>query len=120
MARGLGTSGASALVRSAGSIATQLNDYKDKMAALQWSSSAQNESDFQTYRDYLSSRINNLNSTGKLSDASRALTLSSSLQSANRSYVSNTIQRTTIGILEVLSDVSLHIPVILLQPNGHG
>jgi hypothetical protein len=96
----LGNVGASALVKSAAGIATQIADYKDKMASLQWNSSAQTEADYATYSQYLDGRIKTLSSSGSLSTASKALTLTGTLQSANRSYVSNSIQRTSQAILE--------------------
>ena len=96
----LGNIGASALVKSAASIASQIADYQDKMAALQWNSSAQTDADYTEYSKYLTVRITKLENAGSLSTASKALTLTSTLQSANRSYVSNSIQRSSIAILD--------------------
>lgn len=96
----LGNVGTSSLLRSANSVASQINDYKDKMSALEWNSSAQTDADWAKYKGYLSGRIGKLSQTGVLSDASKALTLTGNLQSANRSYTSNVIQRSSIAILE--------------------
>jgi len=96
----LGNVGASALVKSAASIASQLQDYQDKLMALSWNSSAQTDADFQEYKTYLTNRIDKLRSAGSLSTSSKALTLTTTLQSANRSYVSNSIQRASMAILD--------------------
>lgn len=95
-----GNIGASALVKSAASIGSQIAEYQDKMQALQWNSSAQTDADYEVYSKYLNTRIEKLSNQGSLSSSSKALTLTTTLQSANRSYVSNSIQRTTINILE--------------------
>jgi hypothetical protein len=95
-----GNIGASALVKSAASLASQVNDYQDKLQALQWSASAQTADDWAAYQDYLDKRIGHLNGTGSLTNASKALSLTSTLQSAQRSFVSNQIQVQAINILE--------------------
>lgn len=95
-----GNIGASALVKSAASLASQVNDYQDKLQALQWSASAQTPDDWASYQAYLDRRIGTLNGTGSLSNASKALSLTSTMQSAQRSYVSNQIQVSAINILE--------------------
>lgn len=96
----IGNVGASALVKSAAGIASQIADYNDKMAALKWNSSAQTVADYTEYSSYLQGRIGNLQSSGSLANASKAISMTGSLQSANRSYVSNEIQRVSIGVLE--------------------
>lgn len=96
----IGNTGASALLRSAASIASAQADYQDKMAALTWSNSAQTDSDWTTYSSYLKERIDHLQGTGSLSNASKALSLTSTVQSAQKSYISNSIQRQSIDILE--------------------
>jgi hypothetical protein len=103
---GLGNTSASSLISAGASTAAKIQQYNDELQAYQWNSSAQTESDWQVYSNYLQGRIGNLNSTGNLSSASKALTLTSSLQSANRSYTSNTIQRESIGILEGTSSAT--------------
>jgi superoxide dismutase len=96
----LGNVGASALVKSAAGIATQIADYNDKVQAIEWGNSSQDDAAFSVYSKYLTDRIAKLQGTGSLSDASKALTMSSTLTSANRSYVSNAIQNTSMNILE--------------------
>lgn len=96
----LGNTSGSALVKSAASIASTVADYNDKIAAQQWSFSAQTDADWQSYQNYLTGRINNLSSTGSIANASKAVSLTSTLQSANRSYTSNVIQRSSQAILE--------------------
>lgn len=95
----LGNVGASALVKSAASIQSQVADYEDKVRALEWNASAQTDADYQAYSKYLNTRIKNLSGTGTLSNASKALTLTSTAQSVYRSYVSNSLQRVTQDIL---------------------
>lgn len=96
----IGNTSGSALVKSAASIASTVADYNDKLAAAQWSNSAQTDADWQQYQNYLSGRIDSLNNTGALTDVSKAVSLTSTLEAANRSYVSNTIQRSSQAILE--------------------
>lgn len=96
----IGNTGASALLRSASSIANAQADYQDKLAALQWSNSAHTDADWEQYSSYLNGRIDKLQGTGSLSNASKALSLTSTLQTAQKAFVSSTIQRSSIDILE--------------------
>lgn len=96
----LGNIGASSLVKSAASVASQIATYNDAVAAQQWNNSAQTDADWQVYSEYLNGRITKLQGQGTLSGLSKATSLVNTYQSANRSYVSNTIQRATMAIIE--------------------
>lgn len=96
----LGNTSASSLLKSSASISNTITEYNDKMQAFAWNSSAQTDADYAVYAKYLEDRIKNLSSAGTLSASSKMMTLSSTLQGAQRSYTSNAIQRATIGVLE--------------------
>jgi len=96
----IGNTSASSLLRSSSSLSSQLADYQDKVAAADWANSAKTADDWATYQAHLSGRISRLSATGVLSDASKALTMSDTLRTAGRSYVSNEIARQSISILE--------------------
>lgn len=96
----IGNTGASSLLKSASGLANQLADYNDKVAAANWASSDKGDAAWSEYQSYLTDRSNKLNATGVLSDASKALTMSDSLRSASREYVSSSIAKQSIGILE--------------------
>lgn len=93
------TGSASALLRSANSLSTQNATYEDSVQAYIFAQSAYTDSAFSTYADYLTGRINNLQSAGGISNVQKALTLTRTLDSANRSNVSASITRENIQIM---------------------
>lgn len=93
------TGSASALLRTAGSLATQQADYQDAVKAFEYSNSAYTDEAFGAYADYLNGRINGLNSTGSLSAAQKALSLTRALDSAGKSNISASITRENIQIM---------------------
>lgn len=95
----LGTGSVSSLIKSAQSLATQEADYQDALAAYTYSNSAYTDEAFKTYSDYLNGRITDLNSTGTLTNAQKALTLTKTLESAMHSNVSASIVRENIAIM---------------------
>jgi hypothetical protein len=95
----LGNTSASSLIRSSQSIQGEINTYQDSLAAYQYELSPKTDGDLQTYQDYLNTRINNLQTTGTVTDANKALTLSRTLTSATRSNVSANIQRENIDVM---------------------
>lgn len=95
----LGNTSPSSLIRSAQSIQSEINTYNDSLAAYQYELSPKTDADLETYQSYLNNRISNLQSTGTVTDASKALTLSRTLTSATRSNVSSNIQRENIQVM---------------------
>lgn len=93
------TGSASSLLRSAGSLATQNQAYEDSVQAYIFSQSAYTDEAFKSYSDYLTGRIGTLQSAGGLSNVQKALTLTRTLDSANRSNTSASIVRENIQIM---------------------
>lgn len=93
------TGSASSLLRSANSLATQNQSYEDSVQSYIFSQSAYTDDAFQHYSDYLTGRINTLSSAGGLSNIQKALTLTRTLDSANRSNTSASLVRENIQIM---------------------
>lgn len=97
--RRLGNTSVSSLVRSANSLQSEINTYNDSMASYQYELSTKSDADLAAYQDYLAKRINNLQSTGSVTDANKALTLARTVTTATRSNVSANIQRENIDVM---------------------
>lgn len=82
------------LLKSAASTKKKVRNLEDSFAAFEWESSAQTYDDFVAYNDYLTKRQNSA------TDSSEALSYSRTIRSAQRSYVSNELQRQQQAILE--------------------
>lgn len=95
----LGNASASSLIRSSASLQNEINSYNDSLAAYEYELSPKTAEDFAKYQDYLTGRINNLQSTGSVTDAQKALTLTRTLTSAVHSNVSSDIQRENIQVM---------------------
>lgn len=95
----LGTGSVSSLIKSANSLQTQLANYQDQTQAFEYQNSAYTDDAFSSYSTYLNGRIKTLQGTGTLADASKALTLTKTLEAAMKSNVSASIQRENIQIL---------------------
>lgn len=93
------TGSVSSLIRSAGSLATQQADYQDSVKAFEYSNSAYTDESFQTYAEYLNSRINGLNASPTLANATKVLSLTKALDSAGKSNISSSIVRENIQIM---------------------
>jgi hypothetical protein len=91
--------GTSALLKSAASVRNQLATYQDAVKAFEYSNSAYTDSAFSDYKSYLQQRIDSLNSSPSISNASKALSLTKALDSAGKSNISATIQRENIQML---------------------
>jgi len=96
----LGNVNASSLVKSAQSLSTQIDNFDDAQWAYQWNVSSKTDADWAQYQKYLNDRITALNNSGSITSASRALTLQTTLTSANRSYISASIDRVSQQIME--------------------
>lgn len=84
----------SSLLKSAQSARKKVQAYNDQYQAFLWDNSAQTYEDFKTYSAYLEGRQK------ASTDPSEQLTLIGKIKTANRSYVSNEIQRKTQDIQE--------------------
>lgn len=95
----LGTGSTSSLLRSASSLQRQISDYQDSLQAYQYQNSAYTDQAYQSYKDYLNGRISSLNSSGGVTNAQKALTLTKTLESAMKSNISASITRENIQIM---------------------
>lgn len=94
-----GNSSASSLIKSANSAANQIASYNDELASYEYSLSAKTDDDLQKYQDYLNKRIDTLQNTGTITDASKALSLTKTLTGAISTNTSSNIQRENIQIM---------------------
>lgn len=94
-----GNSSASALIKSANTAANEIATYNDEVANYEYSISAKTDDDLQTYQNYLNGRITSLNSTGTITDASKALSLTKDLTAAISSNTSASILRENIQVM---------------------
>jgi hypothetical protein len=95
-----GNASASSLVKSASTLANEIATYNDTVQRLTFENSAKTSSDLQAYSDYLKGRLNSLQSTGTIVDATKAMDMQQTLISATHSSASADIQRSTIAILD--------------------
>lgn len=95
----LGNTSASSLIRSSQSIQSSINTYQDGLASYTYDLSSKTDGDLAQYQDYLTSRINQLQSTGSVTDANKALSLARTLTTATRSNVSANISRENIDVM---------------------
>lgn len=91
--------GVSSLLKSATSTAATIANFQDQEQAFDWTNSAYTDDAYNAYSDYLTGRINSLQATGSIADASKALTLMGTLRSATHDNVSAGIQRENIQVL---------------------
>jgi hypothetical protein len=87
------------LLKSAASTRSTLADYQDRLQAFNYSNSAYTDSAFNAYQKYLQGRIDQLNAAGGIANASKALSLTSTLRSATKSNISAGIQRENIQMM---------------------
>lgn len=95
----LGNTGVSGLLKSANTLSTELNTYKDAQMAQDYSLSAKTADDLTAYQTYLQGRISNLNSTGSTTNATKAISLTNTLTSAIKANGSSDIQRENIQVM---------------------
>lgn len=94
-----GGSSVSALVKSASTLANELATYSDDEAAITYEFSAKSDSDLATYQSYLNGRITQLNGTGTVTDATKALTLQKDSMEAINSNITASIQAENIQVM---------------------
>jgi hypothetical protein len=92
--------GTSGLLKSAASVRNQLAAYQDQQMAFEYKMSGYTDSAFTAYTDYLRSRVNSLSASGSIANASKALSLTSTMDSAMRSNVSASISRASDAIMQ--------------------
>lgn len=95
----LGTTSASSLVKSAATLENELNTYQDDIQAQQYAVSGHTDDALETYQQYLQGRITTLSSTGSITDATKAVTLTNTLTSAVNSNITAGIQRENIQVM---------------------
>lgn len=95
-----GNASASSLVKSAQSLTNEIATYNDTVQSLTFENSSKTSADLQAYSTYLNGRIGTLQSTGTITDATKALNMQQTLISASHSSASADIQRSTIAVLD--------------------
>lgn len=95
----LGSGSASSLIKSANTITNEVNAYRDAQAKAAYQLD-HSDTAFKTYSDYLTSRINDLQSTGSITNLTKATQLHDELVSAYQSNVSFNIKNTSIAIMD--------------------
>jgi hypothetical protein len=99
MATKLGNVGASSLLKSAQSAAATAQTYQDNLAGFTFAESAKTDSDWATYEKYLQGRITQTQTEGNgQGNPAKSLALTRTLDDAQKSYFSSTIQRQNIAI----------------------
>lgn len=95
----LGNTSSSSLIKSATTLAKEVQDYQDQVQALEYANSAFTDEAYAKYREYLNSRISTLNKTGGVVNASKALTLTKTLEGATHNNISASILRENIQVM---------------------
>lgn len=95
----VGSGSASSLVKAASTLTNQLNAYKDAQAkaAFEFDHS---DASYQTYSSYLTDRISQLQSTGSIADATKAITMHDQLLQAQSSNASFNITNASIAVMD--------------------
>ena len=94
----LGNTGVSNLVKSAQTIQNELSTYNDTVQRLTFETNP-SDANLNSYLSYLSTRVTNLQSTGTISNATKALNLSQTMNGAVAKNTSFQIQNQSIQIL---------------------
>jgi hypothetical protein len=104
-----------ALLKNAASIREQIENFKDAQAAFDYKYSGFTDEAFATYQDRLQSRIDNLSATSSVSNASKALSLSSTLEDARKSNMSSNITRLNIQMMAGNASTSDKLALVISQ-----
>jgi hypothetical protein len=94
----LGTTSASSLVKSAATLQNELNTYQDTVQKVQFENNP-NDASLNTYLKYLQTRVKLLNSTGSITDATKAVNMTQQMRTAISSNTSFNIQNESIQVL---------------------
>lgn len=95
----LGTVSASSLVKSATTLQNELATLNDDEAEYTYENSAKTASDLSTYTDYLNTRIDGLQSSGTVTDTTKAVEMSQKIVSATHENISADIARENIQVM---------------------
>lgn len=95
----LGNASVSSLIKSAQSIQTEIASFQDDEAKINYENSAKTSADLQTYTAYLGTRITSLQTTGSVSDATKALNMQQDVVSATHENISADITRENINLM---------------------
>jgi hypothetical protein len=91
--RTIGSGRASSLVTTSNSLINKANSYNDAIAGYTWEQSYKTEADLATYRTYLDKRMKTV------TDPAQHLSIIKTIDSANRSFTSEEIQRSSQSVL---------------------
>lgn len=94
----LGNTGVSSLIKSASTLENEVNTYNDTAQSIQFENNP-SDSSLNSYLSYLDNRITSLQSTGSITDATKAMNLSQTMTSAVSKNTSFNIQNQTIQVL---------------------
>lgn len=94
-----GNASASSLIKSAQSLENEMATFQDTEAQITYENSAKTAADLQNYTSYLNGRITTLQSTGTITDATKAMTMQQTLVSATHANISADIQRENINLM---------------------
>lgn len=94
----LGNTGVSSLIKSAQTVANEIATYNDTVQKLTFENNPSDEN-LSKYLDYLQNRVNLLNSTGTVTNATKALEMQQTMTSAISKNTSFNIQNESIQIL---------------------
>lgn len=92
--------GISSLLRSAAATRQKIQNQQDAQVAFEWDMSAQTYEDYIAYSKYLNEQ------SSKTTDPSSRLTYANKIKSAQRSFTSNEIQRSTQSVMEGTSSIA--------------
>jgi hypothetical protein len=117
------TGSVSSLLRTSVSLANQAQAIQDQQMAYEWGSSGYSDAAYQKYSDYINGRVSALNTAGGLTNASKALSMMTTLRAANRTYVSAGISRQTMQVMignASLTDKYNYLTGAFTQANSNG
>ena len=95
----VGNASASNLVKTAATVQRELATLQDTEAEYTYANSAKTSADLQTYTDYLNSRITSLQSSGTITDITKAQTMQQKVITATHENISADIVRENINLM---------------------
>lgn len=95
----IGNTSTSSLIRSSRSIQSAITANQDEFYRIQYENSAKTATDLQIYQKYLTSRQDQLLSTGTIADNTKAMAIGQTIVTATASNVSADITRENIAIM---------------------
>jgi len=94
----LGNTGVSSLIKSSSTIKNQLNTYNDTVQRIAFENNPSDDN-LNTYLTYLDGRVSNLETTGSIADATKALDMRQTMTSAVAKNTSFQIQNQSIQVI---------------------